>query len=150
MSEESKNEIKIKCVVVGDGFVGKTCMIMSYCLDEFPSDHVPTVFDNHMASLNLDGTPVKLGLWDTAGQDEFKKIRPLSYPNADVFLVCFSLDDRASFENAQRKWIPELINEGPNCPILLVGTKSDKRSDAQKTMSDADFRAEYVLDAEAG
>ncbi|PKA48876.1 Rac-like GTP-binding protein 3 [Apostasia shenzhenica] len=119
----------IKCVTVGDGAVGKTCMLICYTSNKFPTDYVPTVFDNFSANVVVEGTTVNLGLWDTAGQEDYNRLRPLSYRGADVFVLAFSLVSRASYENVMKKWIPELLHYSPGVPIVLVGTKMDLRED---------------------
>lgn len=79
--------------------------------------------------VNVDGQPVNVQLCDTAGQDDFDPLRSLCYPETDVFLVCFSVVCPSSYHNVTSRWINEVRKYCPNAPIILVGTKSDLRSD---------------------
>lgn len=72
-----------------------------------------------------------MGLFDTAGQEDYDRLRPLSYPQTDVFLVCFSVTSPASFENVKEKWFPEVHHHCPGVPCLIVGTQVDLRNDEQ-------------------
>ena len=119
----------IKCVVVGDGAVGKTCLLITFTTGSFPREFVPTVFDNYSARVMCQGEPCNLGLWEPTGGDGYDRLRPLAYPETDVFLIFFSIVSRNSFENVTRKWKPELAHHCPNTPVVLVGTKMDLRDD---------------------
>ncbi|XP_034952220.1 ras-like GTP-binding protein RhoL [Chelonus insularis] len=122
----------IKITAVGDGMVGKTCLLITYTTKKFPTEYVPTVFDNYSDTINVDGQEYDIVLWDTAGQEDYERLRPLSYPNTDCFLLCFSISARSSFENILSKWYPEIKHHCPNVPIVLVGTKGDLRNDENK------------------
>ena len=126
----------IKCVAVGDGAVGKTCLLMVYTNGVFPEEYVPTIFDNYAQSLNIDGTNVNLQLWDTAGQEDYSKIRPMSYPDTDVFLVCFSLVSPTSLENVTSVWRSEITTSAPNAQLVLVGLKKDLRDNFANEKAD--------------
>ncbi|XP_010216806.1 PREDICTED: cell division control protein 42 homolog, partial [Tinamus guttatus] len=63
------------------------------------------------------------------GQEDYDRLRPLSYPQTDVFLVCFSVVSPSSFENVKEKWVPEITHHCPKTPFLLVGTQIDLRDD---------------------
>lgn len=115
--------LKITCV--GDGTVGKTSLLYGFANNQLPSEYNPTVYDNYTASLTFKNKSYTLGLWDTAGQDEFDSIRVLSYPDTDVFLICFSVCHPNSFKNIKAKWYPELLKNNIKAPIILVGTKID-------------------------
>lgn len=116
----------MKLVVVGDGGCGKTCLLVLYAQQEFPEIYVPTVFENYVTNVETPNHKViELALWDTAGQEEYDRLRPLSYPNVDVLLVCFSLELIVSLQNVKDTWFPEVQHFCPGIPIILVGTKAD-------------------------
>jgi len=124
----------LKLVAVGDGAVGKTCLLLKYVDGKYEETHIPTIFDNKAKRVTLDGQVITLTLWDTAGQEDYARLRPLSYPNTDVFLICFSMTSRTSLNNIQQKWIPELMQYHKSHPtetnnkvpkFILVGNKQD-------------------------
>ncbi|XP_026234665.1 ras homolog family member Ua [Anabas testudineus] len=134
----------VKCVLVGDGAVGKTSLVVSYTTNGYPTEYVPTAFDNFSAVVSVDGQPVKLQLCDTAGQDEFDKLRPLCYTSADVFLLCFSVVSPASFQNVPEKWVPEIRKHAPLAPLVLVGTQCDLRDDVKVLIDLNKYREQPV------
>jgi Ras family protein A len=108
--------------------------------------YVPTVFENYITHTPHPptGKMVELALWDTAGQEEYDRLRPLSYPETDVIFVCFAIDCPNSLENVMDKvrshfifhltrtnipqWYPEVLHFCPTTPLMLLGLKSDLRN----------------------
>jgi cell division control protein 42 len=98
----------------------------------FPSSQVKKAAATSNAKsllCRIGDEPYTLGLFDTAGQEDYDRLRPLSYPQTDVFLVCFSVTSPASFENVREKWFPEVHHHCPGVPCLIVGTQTDLRDD---------------------
>mmetsp|Transcript_30200 Transcript_30200/g.84376 ORF Transcript_30200/g.84376 Transcript_30200/m.84376 type:complete len:237 (+) Transcript_30200:240-950(+) len=121
----------VKVGIVGDGTVGKSCLLMTYTMNGFVEDYVPTIFDNLSVIEEFDnGKLVNITLWDTAGQDDYAQFRQgTCYKHTDIFLVCFSTVSPHSFQNVKQKWIPELQEHCPGVPFLLVGTQTDRKDD---------------------
>ena len=119
----------VKVVTVGEGACGKTCFLVSYTTDRFPREYIPTVFDSYTVTTNYDHGPVMLGLFDTAGQDVYDRLRPLSYLQTDVLIASFSIASPISLINVSEKWAPEVKYHLPGAPILLVGLMEDLRAD---------------------
>ncbi|KAG0785549.1 hypothetical protein G6F22_007922 [Rhizopus arrhizus] len=97
-----------------------------------PVAYVPTVFESYVADVEVDNKHVELALWDTAGQEDYDRLRPLSYPDSNVILICFSIDSPDTLDNVQEKWISEILHFCQGLPILLVACKKDLRNDPEK------------------
>ncbi|UJR38077.1 hypothetical protein I4U23_030758 [Adineta vaga] len=138
-----------KLVVVGDGMCGKTCLLFAFKDDEFNADHVPTVFDTYVAEIEVDGKTVDLALFDTAGQEDFDRLRPLSYPDTNVILMCFSVDYPVSAGSIVEKWIPEVRHFCGKCPVILVACKIDLRTDS-RTIEKLKTHGERPISTEVG
>ena len=121
----------VKIVVVGDHDAGdgqphKKILLQSYQQQVMPEGYIPTVFDNYSANIMLDvgggkKKPINLGLWDTTGQEDYERLRPISYPQTDVIVMLFSVAVRSSLEHVQNRWYPEVRHFAKGVPILLVG-----------------------------
>ncbi|EJU03901.1 hypothetical protein DACRYDRAFT_65013 [Dacryopinax primogenitus] len=124
-----RKPLQRKLVVLGDGACGKTSLLNVYTRGYFTAIYEPTVFENYVHDLVVDDTQVELSLWDTAGQEEFDRLRSLSYAETHLVLLCFSVDNPASLENVEGKWIEEVLEYCPGVKIVLVALKCDLRDD---------------------
>ncbi|CAH8448595.1 unnamed protein product [Heterobilharzia americana] len=121
--------IRKKVVVVGDGACGKTCLLTVFCKGEFPNVYIPTIFESFVSDVQVENKNVELALWDTAGQEDYDRLRTVSYPDTDVVVLCFSVDSPDSLENVEEKWMPEIKTFLPGIPVILVANKKDLRDD---------------------
>ncbi|KAH9482116.1 Ras-related C3 botulinum toxin substrate 1 [Psilocybe cubensis] len=145
----------LKLIVVGDSSVGKTSLLIRFETGKFPEHfplsayalleekRMPRAGVNIMAYAHLvftttysvthivDGEPYIVQLWDTPGDAEYDRLRPLAYPQTDVFIMCFSVVDPDSYEDVRTKWSQETAYHNPSSPVLLVGTKTDLRKDSE-------------------
>ncbi|CAO3631200.1 unnamed protein product [Cunninghamella echinulata] len=121
--------LRRKIVVVGDGSCGKTSLLNVFTKGVFPKEYIPTLFDNEVHDITIDGQTVELSLWDTAGQEEFDRLRTLSYENTHVVVICFSVDNRSSLDNILHRWLIEVSDYCPKAKIFLVALKTDLRDE---------------------
>lgn len=104
-------------------------MLIQWTQNMFPVEYIPTVLDNWTQNLTVKGRNYGIGLWDTAGGEDYDRLRPLSYPGTDGFIILFSVVNPTSFRNIETKWVPEISHHMPNTPFILVGSKTDLRED---------------------
>ncbi|KAN0074369.1 GTP-binding protein RHO3 [Elaphomyces granulatus] len=119
--------VQRKMVLLGDGACGKTSALNVFTRGFFPTVYEPTVFD-----LFIDSVHLELSLWDTAGQEEFDRLRSLSYEDTHVIMLCFSVDSQDSYENVSTKWISEIQEHCPGVKMVLAALKCDLRTDEQE------------------
>ncbi|XP_013136743.1 PREDICTED: uncharacterized protein LOC106101917 [Papilio polytes] len=118
---------KIKCVLVGDGAVGKSSLIAAYAQDTFREDYQPTAYDTFNVVVDVDDRPVCVEICDTAGQDSMSELRALCYPGTDVLMLCFSVVRPETFRSVAERWTRAVASV--NAPLVLVGTQSDLATD---------------------
>ncbi|KAK2888320.1 rho-related GTP-binding protein RhoF [Channa argus] len=127
----TKKGDELKIVIVGDGGCGKTSLLMVYAKGDFPEKYAPSVFEKYVTTISLGTKEIQLNLYDTAGQDDYDRLRPLSYQEANLILVCFDVTNPTSYENVLIKWHPEVKHFCRDTPVILIGCKTDLRKDRE-------------------
>ncbi|KFH45580.1 GTP-binding protein-like protein [Hapsidospora chrysogenum ATCC 11550] len=130
--------VQRKLVLLGDGASGKTSLLNVFTRGYFPTVYEPTVFENYVHDIFVDNVHIELSLWDTAGQEEFDRLRSLSYDDTDLIILCFSVDSKDSLENVESKWVGEIADNCPGVKLVLVALKCDLR---EQTGQDDDEEA---------
>ncbi|KAM6233337.1 rho-related GTP-binding protein Rho6 isoform 1-T1 [Porphyrio hochstetteri] len=125
---------RCKLVLVGDVQCGKTAMLQVLAKDCYPETYVPTVFENYTACLASEEQRVELSLWDTSGSPYYDNVRPLCYSDSDAVLLCFDISRPETLDSASKKWKTEILDYCPNTRVLLIGCKTDLRTDLSTLM----------------
>jgi len=119
--------VQRKLVLLGDGACGKTSLLNVFTRGYFPTVYEPTVFENYVHDIFVDNVHIELSLWDTAGQEEFDRLRSLSYDDTHTIMLCFSVDSKDSLENVESKWVGEIAENCQGVKLVLVALKCDLR-----------------------
>lgn len=138
-----KRSTCIKCVLVGDSGVGKSNVAARMSSRNFKEEYQPTLFDNYAATVFIEERPFHFSLFDTAGKEDYDRLRVISYMNCDVFLVCFAIDDPESLKSVETNWVPELRRYLPKTPFILVGTRADRRDDCAENKVETAAQVSY-------
>nr|2CLS_A Chain A, RHO-RELATED GTP-BINDING PROTEIN RHO6 [Homo sapiens]2CLS_B Chain B, RHO-RELATED GTP-BINDING PROTEIN RHO6 [Homo sapiens] len=125
---------RCKLVLVGDVQCGKTAMLQVLAKDCYPETYVPTVFENYTACLETEEQRVELSLWDTSGSPYYDNVRPLCYSDSDAVLLCFDISRPETVDSALKKWRTEILDYCPSTRVLLIGCKTDLRTDLSTLM----------------
>ena len=107
----------IKCVVIGDDDADTIPLLYSYITNKPVSEYTPTVFDNYEVTVMIDCELYTLQLSNPPGQEDYASLRPLSYPQTDVFLVCYSVVSPSSYESVKETWVPEITHHCQKTPF---------------------------------
>ncbi|KAL6048689.1 Ras-related C3 botulinum toxin substrate 2, variant 3 [Balamuthia mandrillaris] len=166
--KKKKKPVLMKVVVMGNLGVGKTSLVAKLSgedgFDPVHPELIPVKFDNRTLRMFYGRKEVRVSLWDTemwdtsfsmesfrrkliseAGED-YSQMRLITYLNTDIFLLCFDLTDKLSFEYITSKWVREIFRFAPYTPFIIVlcGTKSDRKDERQVSKKDALACAKHI------
>ncbi len=125
-----------KVIVVGDGAVGKTAATIRYATGTFADSYKMTIgVDFRVKIITLDGSKIKLQIWDTGGQERFANVRPLYYRGASGAIIMYDITSRDSFLGLP-KWFDEVLKYCGKVPWIIVGNKLDLSGQFRRVYSD--------------
>lgn len=134
-----------KVVLLGEGRVGKTSLVLRYVHNTFSDKQQPTIQASYLDKrLNIGDTSLNLAIWDTAGQERFHALGPIYYRDADAALLVYDITDHDSFEKV-KNWVKELRKMvGNEIVLCIAGNKVDLDRNRQVTLAEASSYAESV------
>lgn len=142
MANNAKN---FKVVLLGEGCVGKTSIVLRYIEDKFNSSHITTVQASFLnKKLNIDGIRINLAIWDTAGQEKFHALGPIYYRSSNGAVLVYDITDEDSFQKV-KSWVKELRKMlGKEICLVIVGNKTDLENERHVSIEDAESYAVKV------
>ena len=119
-------DLSFKIIIIGDSFVGKSCLALKACKGLFEESYNPTIgFEFLTFFVKIDESNIKLQIWDTCGQEVYRSLISSFYHNSSLAILVYSIDKIKSFENLE-SWLNELKTLGnPDINIFLIGNKAD-------------------------
>lgn len=120
---------QIQLTLIGDGACGKTTSVLAWQKKEKNDDYIPTVVENYVTNISINGKEVSLKIVDTAGQEDFSNFRTQAYPGTNCFILLHDLSTPKSFDNAMDLWLNEINEHDLDIPVILCGNKKDLRDD---------------------
>ncbi|EEB15632.1 GTP-binding protein Rit2, putative [Pediculus humanus corporis] len=137
-SQTTRGGLRIyKVVVLGDGGVGKSALTLQFVSHSFSEYHDPTIEDAYQQQAVIDGEAALLDILDTAGQIEFNAMRDQYMRCGEGFIICYSVTDRHSFQEAvEYKKLINKVRASEDIPLILIGNKCDLQHQRKVTMEE--------------
>ncbi|XP_066139680.1 ras-related protein Rab-21 [Euwallacea fornicatus] len=145
MANSSSGGLSFKVVLLGEGCVGKTSLVLRYVDDKFNSKHISTVQASFLnKKLNIEGRRVTLAIWDTAGQEKFHALGPIYYRSSNGAVLVYDITDQDSFQKV-KTWVKELRKMlGRDVCLTIIGNKIDLEKDRVVSIEEAEEYATKV------
>jgi small GTP-binding protein len=131
-----------KFIVIGSSGVGKTCLLKRHVEDQFSGEEFSTIGAEYVSKIEeIDGQPIRLQIWDTAGQEKFRSIAKSYFRNAVGVIMVYDITDRRSFDDLSA-WLNDVHQFcDPNAAVTLIGNKLDLGDQRAVTSAEAQLFA---------
>ncbi|XP_077301817.1 ras-related protein Rab-21-like [Arctopsyche grandis] len=144
-ANKTTNSFNFKIVLLGEGCVGKTSLLLRYIEDKFNDKHMTTIQASFLnKKINVQGKHINLSIWDTAGQERFHALGPIYYRTSNGAILVYDITDEDSFQKV-KNWVKELKKVlGSDICLIITGNKIDLEKERNVTVEEAERYAESV------
>ena len=116
-----ENVISCKIVILGEGAVGKTCIMNRFLKNDFTEEHIMTIGADHQSKeIDIDNKKIKVAFWDTAGQEFFRAVAKMFYQGADIIILVYDITNNKSFTEIQNYWLPQVRENSHDLRGILI------------------------------